>query len=103
MNNKNCIQSLFLEKNYLGKKMTEKKPEVVFKNICSRVHLLNILEEEDQCNQCTYCKFVIKLKESLEKSGFFSTWNTVEMWKIEMKAPENEYVTLPVVNYCINK
>ena len=25
---------------------------------CSRVHLINMLEEEDLCKSCNYCKFL---------------------------------------------
>ena len=64
---KNCKRSLLHETSYINslRKMDEK----LFDQTCVHVHLLNILE--DQCNHCSYCKFVMKLKESLEKNGFF--------------------------------
>ena len=63
-----------------------------YNHICERVKLLNILEEEeDCCNQCAYCKFVIKLKGSLEKNGFFSTHKTIVYWKVKY---ENECISV---------
>ena len=68
---KNCQRALLMETSYsyihfLRKEMNAKAK---FRETCDRVHLLNILEE-DLCNRCTYCKFVSKLKESLQKNGF---------------------------------
>ena len=82
--NKNCIRCHKLEYSYFAayRKMSS---VLSFSQECSRVDLLNILEEEDLCKNCTYCNFVEKLKKSLEESGFFSHNNTVEMWKLKWK------------------
>ena len=88
--NKNCKKSLFIENSYMAHVRKNWKMES-YNHICEHVYLLNILEEEDRCNQCAYCKFVIELKESLEKNGFFSTHNTVVYWKIKY---ENECISV---------
>ena len=82
--NRNCQRALLMETSYsyihfLRKEMD---PKPKFCETCNRVHLLNILEEEGRCNRCSYCKFVLKLKECLEKKSFFSTNNTVECWEV---------------------
>ena len=97
--NKNCQRALLMETSYTYIHFLRKEMDVKpkFRETCDRVHLLNILEEEDCCNRCSYCKFVKKLKESLEKNCFFTTNNTVKQWDVVYNN-ENVEVT-PVLTF----
>ena len=52
---------------------------------CDRVHLLNLLEEPGNCMNCDYCKFLRKLKNTLEKLSFFTTNAHVKNWDVKYK------------------
>ena len=83
--NKNCKRALLPETSYMYIHFLRKGMDVEPKidTTYERIYLLNVLEEEDRCNRCSYCKFVFKLKECLENNGFFSTHNTVKYWNVK--------------------
>ena len=53
------------------------------KKRCQRVHLINLLEEEELCKMCNYCKFLIRLKDVLIEKKFFTTDAHIDLWDIK--------------------
>ena len=39
---------------------------------CDRVHLINLFEEEN-CNNCDYCRFINRLQNALKEKLFFTS------------------------------
>ena len=62
---------------------------------CNRVHLINLLEEEDLCKLCHYCKFLDKLRDALNQNLFFTVNAYVELWDVRLK--DNKPETIPVL------
>ena len=62
---------------------------------CDRVHSINMLEEEDLCRLCHYCKFLDKLKDALYRNLFFTVNGCVELWDIRVK--DNKLEAIPVL------
>ena len=62
--------------------------------VCSRNHLLNMLEEEVLCRNCEYCNFLKILEEKLKANGFFSHSKSVNEWEIA-KIPNGELIAVP--------
>ena len=82
--NRNCQRALLMETSYTYVHFLRKQmdPKPKFRKTCDRVHSSNVLEEEGLCKGCSYCKFVKKLNECLEKKSFSSANNTVERWEV---------------------
>ena len=62
---------------------------------CNRVHLINLLEEEDLCKLCHYCKFLDKLRDALNQNLFFTVNAGVELWDVRLKG--NKLEVIPVL------
>ena len=54
------------------------------KEECDRVHLINLLEEEN-CNSCEYCKFINRLRDVLKEKLLFTVNTHIQTWKVELK------------------
>ena len=52
---------------------------------CDRVHLINLLEEPGNCMRCDYCKFLRKLKNTLQELSFFTSNSHVKNWDVKHK------------------
>ena len=52
---------------------------------CDRVHLINLLEEPGNCMRCDYCKFLKKLKNTLQEMLFFTANVHVKNWDVQYK------------------
>ena len=52
---------------------------------CNRIHLINLLEEEDLCKLCQYCKFLDKLRDALNRSLFFTLNAHINLWVLGLK------------------
>ena len=59
---------------------------------CERVHLINLIEEEDLCNLCQYCKFLDKLQNSLNENLFFTVNAHVKLWDVRFKDNKLEVI-----------
>ena len=54
------------------------------KERCDRVHLINLLEEEN-CNNCQYCEFINRLRNVLKEKLFFTANTRIKTWDVELK------------------
>ena len=50
-----------------------------------RVHLINLLEEPDNCMRCDYCKFLRRLKNELQEMLFFTANAHIKNWDVQYK------------------
>ena len=51
---------------------------------CDRVHLINLLEEEN-CNNCQYCRFINRLRDALKEKLFFTGNAHIKNWDVRLK------------------
>ena len=51
---------------------------------CDRVHLINLLEEEN-CNNCNYCRFINRLRNALNENLFFTANARIKTWDVRLK------------------
>ena len=52
---------------------------------CERVHLINLLEEEGNCNNCDYCEFINRLRNALKEKLFFTSNVHIKNWDVQFK------------------
>ena len=52
---------------------------------CDRVHLINLLKEPGNCMMCDYCRFLRKLKNTLQELPFFTSNTHVKNWDVKYK------------------
>ena len=52
--------------------------------LCDRVHLINLLEEEN-CNNCQYCRFINRLRDVLKEKLFFAGNAHIKTWDVQLK------------------
>ena len=61
---------------------------------CDRVHLINLLEEPGNCMKCDYCRFLTKLRNTLQELSFFTSNAHVKNWNVKYK--NNVLTVVPV-------
>ena len=64
---------------------TLQSTNMIINERCDRVHLINLLEEPGNCMRCYYCRFLRKLRNTLQKSSFFTSNAHVKNWDIKYK------------------
>ena len=60
---KKFVQKLFVA-------YTPQSTNMIINERCDRVHLINLLEEPGNCMRCDYCKFLTKLRNTLQEMLF---------------------------------
>ena len=58
---------------------------MLINELCDRVHLINLLEEENDCNNCDYCKFINRLRNALNEKLFFTANAHIKTWDVRLK------------------
>ena len=61
---------------------------------CDRVHLINLLEEPGNCMRYNYCRFLRKLKNTLQKFSFFTS--NAHVKNLDVKYKNNVLTVEPV-------
>ena len=51
--------------------------------ICTRKKIIEKVTDQRRCKKCIYCTFIEKLKKELNKMGFLSYNQDVELWKVK--------------------
>ena len=63
---------------------TLQSTNMIINERCDRVHLINLLEEPGNC-MCDYCRFLTKLRNTLQESSFFTSNAHVKNWDVKYK------------------
>ena len=69
---------------------------------CDRVHLINLLEEEGNCNNCNHCRSIDKLRNALNEQLFFTFNAHIKTWDVRMKDNKLEVKPVGSLDYSLN-
>ena len=75
---KKFVQKLFVA-------YTLQSTNMIINERCDRVHLINLLEEPENCMRCDYCRILRKLRNTLQKLSFFTSDTHVKNWDVKYK------------------
>ena len=64
---------------------TLQSTNMIINERCDRVHLINLLEEPGNCMRCDYCRFLRKLRNTLQELSFFTTNGHIKNWDVKSK------------------